>query len=202
MDCLLTADAVSASKNQQDECKTFEEVVARYKDAIYNYIWRMVSNRDDVEDLTQEVFVRAFTSFKRFRHDSNLKTWLYRIATNLCIDRYRRKALENKIMRPLDQIGADEENDAKWSDVPDVRFDPLHTYERRELQAEVQRALSLLPGKLRSAILLYDIQGLTYEEIAEALGCPIGTVKSRLFNGRMQLRKLLKPYLQSDVDTQ
>lgn len=201
MGCLLSADTVLSSKNQQGECETFDQIVARYKEGIYNYIWRMVSNRDDVEDLTQEVFVRAFGSFKSFRRDSNPKTWLYRIATNLCIDRYRRKELETRLVRSLEQNHLGEDDETTPTDIPDTRFDPAQAYERSELQAEVQRALSLLPDKLRSTILLYDIEGMSYEEIAEALGCPIGTVKSRLFNARMQLRKLLKPYFENNVET-
>lgn len=195
MVCLLNADTVLASTHQNDDCEAFDEIVARYKDGIYNYIWRMVSNRDDAEDLAQEVFVRAFASMKSFRRESNIRTWLYRIATNLCIDKYRRSSVEKQLITPLMQSG-DCNEDAKPLDVPDMTYDPERTYDRTELQAEVQRALSKLPDKLRSVIILYDIEGMSYEEIAETVSCPIGTVKSRIFNARAQLRKLLKPYIE------
>lgn len=192
--CLLSADAVLVLRCQKDDCEAFDEIVARYKDGIYNYIWRMISNRDDVEDLTQEVFVRAFASIKSFRRESNLRTWLYRIATNLCVDRYRRAGLEKQILIPLEREDQDDDQ-SRSVEFPDSSYDPQRIYEQTELQMEVHRALIKLPDKLRSAILLYDLEGMSYEEIAETVGCPVGTVKSRLFNGRMQLRELLRPYM-------
>ena len=196
MVCLLSADAVLVLRCQEDDCEAFDEIVARYKDGIYNYIRRMISNRDDVEDLAQEVFVRAFASMKSFRRESNLRTWLYRIATNLCIDRYRRAGIERQLIAPL----AHERGDGEASreiDLPDESHDPQRAFERTELQIEVQKALFKLPEKLRAAILLYDMEGMPYEQIAETLGCPIGTVKSRIFNGRMQLRYLLRSYMEA-----
>lgn len=192
----MSTDAVLVLRCQEDDGDAFDEIVARYKDGIYNYIRRMVWNREDVEDLAQEVFVRAFAGIKSFRRDSNLRTWLYRIATNLCVDRYRRKGIEKQLMISLD-CEQDGEETTRFMELPDSTYDPERLCERSELQAEVHRALSRLPDKLRSAILLYDMQGLSYEEIAETLGVPIGTVKSRLFNGRMQLRNLLKPYVEA-----
>ena len=180
---------------QEDDGEAFDEIVAHYKDGIYNYIWRMISNLDDVEDLTQEVFVRAFTSIKSFRGESNLRTWLYKIATNLCVDKYRRAGLEKRLLIPLDRESGDDE--PSGFEVPDGTYDPERAYERSELQIEVQKALSRLPEKLRAAILLCDIEGMTYEDIAGAIGCPLGTVKSRLFNARLRLRDLLKPYVQA-----
>ena len=195
MVCLLSADAVLVLRCQEDDYEAFDEIVARYKDGIYNYIWRMISNRDDVEDLAQEVFVRAFAAIKTFRRESNLHTWLYRIATNLCVDKYRRDGLERRLFAPpeREEPGGGQPKDA---DLPDSTHDPQRVCERAELQAEVQKALSKLPEKLRAAILLYDLEGMPYEEIAEALGCPVGTVKSRLFNARMQLRNTLKAYVE------
>lgn len=195
MVCLLSADAVLVLRCQEDDYEAFDEIVARYKDGIYNYIWRMISNREDVEDLAQEVFVRAFAAIKSFRSESNLHTWLYRIAMNLCVDKYRRDGLEKRLITPLEREQLDGGQTAS-PDVPDGTYDPQRVCERVELQVEVQKALSKLPEKLRAAILLYDLEGMSYEEIAEALGCPVGTVKSRLFNARMQLRDLLKAYVE------
>lgn len=197
---MLSADAVLVLRCQEDDCEAFDEIVARYKDGIYNYIRRMISNPEDVEDLAQEVFVRAFASIKSFRREANLRTWLYRIATNLCIDRYRRSGIEKQLMVPLELGSSDDEaQPVRTADVPDSKYDPQELCERRELQAEVQRALNSLPDKLRAAILLFDMEGMSYEEIAETLGCPVGTVKSRLFNARMQLRDMLRPYMEGRV---
>ncbi len=193
---MISADAILVLRCQEGDCEAFDEIVARYKDGIYNYISRMISNRDEVEDLAQEVFVRAYAGLKSFRQDSNLRTWLYRIANNLCIDRYRRAGVERRLVTPLEREHEGEEG-AREIDLPDRTYDPLVVCERTELQAQVQKALSRLPDKLRTTILLYDMEGLSYEEIAETLDVPIGTVKSRLFNARMQLRNWLKAYVEA-----
>jgi RNA polymerase sigma-70 factor (ECF subfamily) len=154
----------------------------------------MVANRDDADDLAQDVFVRALVGIKSFRRESNLRTWLYRIAANLCVDRYRRSGLEKQLFMPPHQSREDDDLPAQ-SDPPDSSYDPQRVFENTELRGEIERALGRLPEKLRSSVLLFDIEGLSYEEIAEAMGCPIGTVKSRIFNARMQLRELLRPYV-------
>jgi RNA polymerase sigma-70 factor (ECF subfamily) len=192
---LISADAVLVLRCKEGDREAFDEIVTRYKDGIYNYIGRMISNRDEVDDLAQEVFVRAYSGLKSFRQDSNLRTWLYRIASNLCIDRYRRAGVEKKLIVPLEREQADDEG-SRERDLPDRTHDPQLVCERTELQAQVQKALSRLPDKLRTTILLYDMEGLSYEEIAEALDVPVGTVKSRLFNARMQLRNWLKTYVE------
>ena len=191
---MLNADAVLVMRCQKDDCAAFDEIVARYKDGIYNYVWRMVSNREDAEDLAQEVFVRAFGAIKTFRREANLRTWLYKIASNLCVDRYRRAGLEKQWIVPLEREQGDS---VRPMDIPDHSNDPKRSFERSELQAEVQRALLKLPDKLRSAIILFDIEGMTYEEIADAMECPMGTVKSRIFNARLKLRELLRGYIET-----
>ena len=193
---LVSADAVLVLRCQEDDYEAFEEIVARYKDAIYNYVWRMVSHRDDADDLTQEVFVRAYMGIKSFRRESNLRTWLWRIATNICVDRYRRTGLEKQIIAPLDRSREDEEGSPIQTEFPDSRHDPQRVFENTALQAEIARALGRLPEKLRAVVLLFDMEGMSYDEIAETLGCPIGTVKSRIFNARMRLRELLRPYVE------
>lgn len=186
----MSADAVLVLRCQEDDIEAFDEIVARYKDGIYNYIWRMVSNRDDAEDLTQEVFLRAFTSIKRFRSEANLRTWLYKIANNICIDRYRRMGLERRLFTRLEK-DSDDSGCVETMEIPDGTYDPQALYDRTETIDEIYKALDKLPQKLRMAVLLYDLEGLTYEEITEVMDCPMGTVKSRIFKGRMQLRELL-----------
>ena len=193
---MVSADAVLVHRCQADDAAAFDEIVALYKDGIYNYVWRMISNREDAEDLTQEVFVRAFGAIKKFRRESNLRTWLYRIATNLCVDKYRRAGLEKQYFVPLERRQTDEDGDPVAFDLPDTTNDPQRVFEQTELQAEIQKALVRLPEKLRSALLLFDLEGMSYDEIAEAVGCPVGTVKSRIFNARVQLRGLLRTYVE------
>jgi len=191
--CLLSADAVLVLRCQEDDCEAFDEIVARYKDGIYNYIWRMISNRDDAEDLAQEVFVKAYASIKKFKSESNLRTWLYKIASNLCIDKYRRSGLEKRIFTSMETDSDDGEGQVT-REIPDTKCDPQLLYQTEETKQYVHAAIDKLPEKLKAAILLYDLEGMSYEEVSEALNCPIGTVKSRLFKARMQLRILLAPY--------
>ena len=181
-----------------ERCRTndeaaFNEVVARYKTKIYNYIYRMTGSSDDAEDLTQEVFIRMYTSIDSFRSQSSLNTWLFRIAGNLCIDRFRRSKNRTAAYSLDDPIG-DSEGETTH-EVPDHTYEPQRLLENEEMAEQIQRALAQLPEKLRATLLLHDIEGLPYEEIAQVVGCPLGTVKSRLFNARMQLRQRLAGYM-------
>ena len=171
----------------------FSEVVARYKAKIYNYVYRMTGSADDAEDLTQEVFIRMYTSIDTFRGQSSLNTWLFRIAGNLCIDRFRR----TKHRTPAYSLDEPLGDEAQAQEVADETYAPHRLLENIEMAEQIQAALSKLPEKLRATLLLHDIEGLPYEEIAQISGCPLGTVKSRLFNARMQLRQHLAGYLNS-----
>ena len=166
----------------------FNEIVARYKTKVYNYVYRMTGSSDDAEDLTQEVFIRTYVSLDSFRSQSSLNTWLFRIASNLCIDRFRRR--KNKTPAySLDEPMGDDDGDRAGHEVADTTYEPQRLLENVEMAEQIQQALSQLPEKLRATLLLHDVEGLPYEEIAQIVGCPLGTVKSRLFNARMQLRQ-------------
>lgn len=169
----------------------FREVVTRYKTKIYNYIYRMTGSSEDAEDLTQEVFIRMYMSIDSFRGQSSLNTWLFRIAGNLCIDRFRRTKNRTPAFSLDEPIG----DAAQAHEVADTSYEPHRLLESGEMADQIQEALGKLPEKLRAALLLHDIEGMPYEEIAQVAGCPLGTVKSRLFNARMQLRQLLSGYM-------
>lgn len=171
----------------------FSEVVTRYKAKLYNYVYRMTGSADDAEDLTQEVFIRMYTSIDSFRGQSSLNTWLFRIAGNLCIDRFRRTKNRNPAFSLDEPLG----DDTGTQEVADETYAPHRLLENVEMAEQIQAALAKLPDKLRTTLLLHDIEGLPYEEVAEIAGCPLGTVKSRLFNARMQLRQHLSGYLNS-----
>jgi RNA polymerase sigma-70 factor (ECF subfamily) len=173
---------------------SFDELVIEYQDSIYNYVCKMVGHSSDAEDLAQDVFVKAYQSLGNFRGDCSYRTWLFRIATNLCVDTYRRRGRRDRNTFSLDQPLDGDEGEMRL-EIPDWDSDPLRVLSRKDLQAVVQAAIDSLPDKLRSVVLLYDIEGLAYEEIAEILNCPLGTVKSRLFNARLRLKDKLKPYL-------
>jgi RNA polymerase sigma-70 factor, ECF subfamily len=156
----------------------------------------MTNDSPDAEDLTQEVFIRAYQSLGRFRHQAAPDTWLYRIATNLVIDRFRR---QKKAPRWVPFLKGEEDED-EVLEIPSTsrEGDPAAAVQLEELQWQVQRAIQSLPPKLRSVVVLYDLEGLSYEAVSEAVGCPVGTVKSRLFNARAALRRKLSPYLEAE----
>lgn len=189
----MNADLALVRRAQANDRAAFNEIVLRYKAKVHNFISRMVPSVSDAEDLTQETFVRAYMSIRSFQTRASLNTWLFRIATNLCIDFSRKYKRTQGITTSL-QRENDEDGDAQL-EIPDASFDPQRLALNKELGAQLEDALRSLPEKQRTVVLLYDIEGLPYEEIAEIAGCPLGTVKSRLFNARAALRDKLSPYL-------
>lgn len=200
---LTHSDLSLISRCQKADIAAFNEIVARYKTKIYNYLYRMTGNAEDAEDLTQEVFVRMYTNIGSFRAEASLATWLFRIAGNLCVDAFRRSKKERGLVQasldaPISRENRDESGGmGATRDVPDWTSEPNLLFARKELGGQIHAALQKLPPKLRSAVILHDIEGLAYEEIAVAENIPLGTVKSRIFNGRVALREHLRPYLEA-----
>jgi RNA polymerase sigma-70 factor (ECF subfamily) len=192
------ADTTLIQRCQANDAAAFNEIVARYKNKVYNYVCRMVGPGTDAEDLTQETFIRAYLNMKSFQSRASLNTWLYRIATNICID-FTRKSRKAKALTTSLQREDTEDDGEVERDIPDERFDPQALLLNKELGAQLDRALKALPEKLRTVVLLHDIEGLAYEEIAQIAECPLGTVKSRLFNARAALREKLMPYLDGSL---
>lgn len=188
-------DKILVDRCRARDQSAFGEIVARYKNKLYSYIFRMTGNAEDAEDLTQEVFVRMYSSFDTFKNQSSLSTWLFRIASNICIDSFRRNKKNRSIAYSLDEPLHSAEDSEATHEAPDSSYEPHRQYMRIEHQEQIEVALSKLPEKLREVVLLYDLEGAAYDEIAEIVNCPLGTVKSRLFNGRSQLRKLLSDYV-------
>jgi RNA polymerase sigma-70 factor (ECF subfamily) len=188
-------DIALVQRAKQGDVDAFARLAAQYKDKIYNYVARLCGDAPEAEDLTQEVFIRAFVAMRRFRGTATFQTWLYKIATNMALDALRRRRRAGPPAVSLDApIETDESSLQR--ELADTSGDPHETAAARELQHEVQQGISALSEKLRVVIVLFDIQGLSYEEIAEVLGVPLGTVKSRLFNARMALRQRLMRYME------
>jgi RNA polymerase sigma-70 factor (ECF subfamily) len=195
---LTHSDTSLIARCQQADIAAFNEIVARYKGKIYNYLYRMTGNAEDAEDLTQEVFVRMYTNIRSFRAESSLSTWLFRIAGNLCVDSFRRRKKERGLVHSLDApIAGGDDDSGATRDVPDWTHEPDSLLSQKELGAHIQGALAKLPPKLRSAVVLHDVEGMAYEEIAQLEQIPLGTVKSRIFNARVALRENLRPYLEA-----
>jgi RNA polymerase sigma factor (sigma-70 family) len=159
---------------------TWQEVVEQHSARVYRLAYRLTGNVHDAEDLTQEVFVRVFRSLSTYT-PGTFEGWLHRITTNLFLDQVRRK----KRIR-FDALA--EDADAR---LPGREPDPSRAYDDTHLDDDVQAALDALPPDFRAAVVLCDIEGLTYEEIAATLGIKLGTVRSRIHRGRAQLRDAL-----------
>lgn len=196
---LSDADAALVARCKTNDLSAFEEMVERYQHKIYGYVRRLVGNETDAEDITQEVFLKALTSLHAFREESSLQTWLFRIATNLCRDLMRRRQRERGWFSLWRRTEEEQEGGGeRLLDIPDLEGDPERLLLREELGELLQRAIEGLPWRMREVLVLHDLEALSYEEIAEALGIPLGTVKSRLFHARARLREALASYMEGD----
>ncbi len=186
----------------------FDELVAAHKQRIYSYVYRTVGDADEAEDITQDVFVKMYVALPGFRSEASIATWLYRIAGNLCIDRHRKRARRMQAFGgevvSLDAPtpgAADSERRGEMEIRAGASGEPEEALARREQETLLQGALDALPIKMRGAVILHDIEGLSYEEIAAVEQCPLGTVKSRIFNARAQLRVMLSKALGTDGES-
>jgi RNA polymerase sigma-70 factor (ECF subfamily) len=179
------ADDLSLINRFKDgDTSAFEEIVLKYQDKTYNLCRHMLQNAHDAEDAAQDVFVKAYQNLNRFKPEASLLTWLYRIAINTCIDFRRKPFFESlfKTSKEGDVFAVDQ-----LSDLPS----PERLYESKQISHAIQLALVRLSKKLRTVIVLKEIEGLSYEEIAEILEVSIGTVKSRISRAREELKELL-----------
>ena len=176
---------------------TFEEVVERYHGKVFQLIYRYTGDYEESCDLTQDTFVRAYRAWREFRGDSQIYTWLYRIALNLCHNNRKKGDRRKRVEGPsLDTpLYDDEEKKNSGIDVADARPIPSRTIENDELRHHLHQALLSLPDNYRTVIVLRDIEGLSYEEIATVTDSTLEAIKSRLFRARATLRDLLTPYL-------
>ena len=165
------------------EVNAFEDLVAAYEKNVYNLALRMTGNAQDAEDMAQEAFIKAYNSLSHFRGDSKFSVWLYRIVSNVCLDFLRR---QNR--RPASSLSQeDDDGEEVQLDVPDESQSPELLLERQLTREAVQRGLQALSEEQRQILLLREIQGLSYEEIAQTLDLEEGTVKSRIFRARKKL---------------
>lgn len=167
----------------------FGELIVRYEKKVYNLAYRFTNNQEDAMDLTQEAFLRAYTSLTDFRGGASFGTWIHRITANLCLDEIRRR--KRQPICSLDVAVTTGDGEEVWRQLVDEGETPLEAVEKRELQTAVQEGISSLDEEFRLAVILRDIQGHSYEEIAEIIGVSIGTVKSRISRGRRALKDKL-----------
>jgi RNA polymerase sigma-70 factor (ECF subfamily) len=171
----------------------FDWLVTHYHAPVYNLILGMLGDTSDAADGTQEVFLKAFRGIRRFRQGSSLKTWLYRIAIREALNQKRwfKRHLQKNV-----SIDAEPEEGQARPEIADGCGTPFEQLAAHEIQDAVQGALQQVPEAFRSAVILRDLEGLSYEEVAEVLECSVGTVKSRILRGRRALKEILEPMLQ------
>ncbi len=170
----------------------FEWVVTHYHAPVYSLILGMLGDTSDAADASQEVFLKAFKGIRSFRQGSSLKTWLYRIAIREALNhrRWFKRHLQKNV-----SIDAEPEEGTAPIEIEDLAATPFDQLAAHEIQVAVQGALQQVPEIFRSAVILRDLEGLSYEEVAEVLDCSIGTVKSRILRGRRALKEILEPLL-------
>jgi RNA polymerase sigma-70 factor, ECF subfamily len=185
METLVTKEIKQVLKGDQN---AFGEIVEIYKDKVYQICFRMLGNRHEAEDIAQEAFLRAYVNISSFNQERKFSTWLYRIATNLCIDRIRKKKPDYYLDAEIPGTdGLD-----MYSQIAASGKTPESEVEGMELQENVQKEISALPEKYRSVIILKYLEDLSLNEISEILDMPLGTVKTRIHRGREALRKQLR----------
>jgi RNA polymerase sigma-70 factor (ECF subfamily) len=175
-----------------DDEKAFPELVRRFQGRITNLVSRVLNDRECADDLAQEVFVRVFVHRRNYRHGSKLSTWLFTIAANLAKNEIRRR-VRRRNWFSLDAL--EEMLQDRAIQLADPAEGQETALEREQLQAAVGRAIATVPEKYRLALVLRDIEGLPYEEIAQVLGIPGGTVRSRINRARSMLKRKLQPLL-------
>jgi RNA polymerase sigma-70 factor, ECF subfamily len=175
---------------QAGDTEAFDELVARYRTRVFSMIYNMVHNEQDAWDLAQDSFVKAWKSIKRFRGRSSFYTWLYRIVMNVTIDWVRKKQV--KPAAEFNDATQLKEIDPASKTVPKADALPYEKMERSEIRERIDQAVAQLTPEHRAVILMKEIEEMQYHEIAEALGCSIGTVMSRLFYARKKLQNLLR----------
>lgn len=175
-------DAGAVERARRGETDAFDELVRRYSDRLVNYIRAMLWQQADAEDVAQEAFLRAYRGIKSFRGQSSFRTWLYQIATNAARTHAVRR--KGRLEDPAGFFAEEDEPGRVAVSTDDVEAGVV-------LRDRIDRALAQLPEDQRQAVVLRDVEGLEYREIAEMLKIPIGTVESRIFRGRQRLREIL-----------
>ena len=166
----------------------FAALVEANQKRIYHLTLRMTGNPDDALELSQEAFLNAWRGLKKFQGESSFSTWLYRLASNACIDFLRREKRRAGLSMT---VSLDDEEEARQAELPDERYSPHRQAEQRELRDTLRAGLAAMTEEHRQVLVLREIQGLSYEEIADVLEVDLGTEKSRISRARTALRKIL-----------
>ncbi|MCB0119453.1 MAG: sigma-70 family RNA polymerase sigma factor [Anaerolineales bacterium] len=176
---------------QQGDLDSFNTLILHYQDAVFNTAVRILGDDDQAQDAAQEAFISAFQSIKSFRGGS-FKAWILRTVTNACLDELRRKKRRPTVPLEPETNDGEEIDSPKW--LADKNMTPAQRAEADELEHAIQHCLDALPTDFRTAVVLADVQGLDYAEIASAIRVPLGTIKSRIARARLRLRECLRSF--------
>lgn len=176
---------------QAGDKKSFDVLVLKYQHKVINLVMRYMHDPDTAQDVAQEAFIKAYKGLKNFRGESAFYTWLYRIAINTA----KNHLVSQGRRTPTNDIDAEEAEQFEGESALKEYGTPENEMLRDEIQSIVSNAIETLPDDLRTAIVLRELEGMSYEEIAEAMDCPIGTVRSRIFRARESIDKVLQPLL-------
>ena len=186
------SDKELVERAKQGDLRAFDMLVLKYQRRVFRLISRLIKNTSEVEDVAQETFIKAFRAIQQFRGDSAFYTWLYRIAVNTA-----KNHLFSKGKRPITLSELAKNEDSESYDVIDAvsNESPEGNLAGLQIAEAVNNAVSKLPEELSTAVILREMDGLSYEEIAEVMNCPIGTVRSRIFRAREAIAQELRPLL-------
>src|SRR5262245_51761466 len=186
-------EAVFVSRRQANEDAAYDELVRVYHASMFHVAYRMLGDSNDAADAVQEIFLKVFRNVQKFRGDSSLKTWIYRIAFSEILNRLRwwRRRFRSSTV----SLDDDHEGKGQYIHLAASNPSPLQALESKEREGAIQQALTKLSGEHRSIVILRDIEGFSYSEIADILGISVGTVKSRLARARADMKKSLARYL-------
>lgn len=185
----MKAEWELVQRAKQGDEQSFAALVEQNRGRIYNLALRMTGNPDDALELSQEAFLNAWKGLGKFQGDSSFATWLYRLTSNVCIDFLRREKRRSALSMT---VSLDDEEEARQAELPDERYSPHVEAERRERREALRAGLAALSAEHRKVLILRELEGLSYGEIAQVLELEEGTVKSRIARARLALRNYLK----------
>ena len=185
-------DEVLVARAQSGDTSAFDQLVIRYSPRLYGMIYHMTSNKEDANDLTQDVFAKAYRSLPRFRGRSSFYTWIYAIGTNMTLNFLKKR--NRRVAWSLDNLDSGIQNDEAMVDLAHVA-NPRHQSDLNELQKKLNEALQSLSNRHRAVVTMFDIQGIPHAEISKILKVSEGTVRSRLFYAHRQLQGHLEEFI-------